>query len=57
MKSYSPERTPTIVTCRKYTNFDKDKFINEISFDLLKHNLQELILEAFISMFKIVFEK
>ena len=45
------------ITYRKYTNFDKDKFIDEISFNLPKHNLQELTLEAFISMFKIVFEK
>ena len=51
MKSYSPKRTPTIVTYRKYTNFDKAKFIDEISFNLPKHNLQELNLEAFITMF------
>ena len=57
MKSYSPKRTPNIVTCRKYTNFDKDKFIDEISVDLARHNLQELTLEARISMFEIVFEK
>ena len=57
MKSYSPKRTPNIITYRKYTNFDKEKFIDEISFNLPKHNLQELTLEAFISMFKIVFEK
>ena len=57
MKSYSPQRTPNIVTYRKYTNFNKGKFIDEISFNLTKHNLQELTLEAFISMFKTVFEK
>ena len=57
MKSYSPQRTPNIVTYRKHTNFDKDKFIDEISFNLTKHNLQQLTLEAFISMFKTVFEK
>ena len=57
MKSYLPKRTPNIMIYRKYTNFDKDKFIDEISFNLPKHNLQELSLEAFISMFKIVFEK
>ena len=57
VKSYSPKRTPNIITYRKYTNFDKEKFIDEISFNLPKHNLQELTLEAFISMFKIVFEK
>ena len=57
MKSYSPKRTLNIITHRKYTNFDKEKFIDEISFNLPKHNLQELTLEAFISMFKIVFEK
>ena len=57
MKSYSPKRTPNIVTYRKYTNFDKDKFIDEISIDLARHNLQELTLEARISMFEIVFEK
>ena len=38
-------------THRKYTNFDKDKFIDEISFNLPKHNLQEL------TLFNIVFEK
>ena len=42
MKSHSPKRTPNIVTYRKYTNFDKDKFIDEISFNLPKHNLQEI---------------
>ena len=52
MKSYSPKRTLNIITHRKYTNFDKEKFIDEISFNLPKHNLQELTLEAFISMFK-----
>ena len=57
MNSYSPKRTPNRVTYRKYTNFDKNKFIDKISFNLPKHNLQELPLEAFISMFKIVFEK
>ena len=57
MKSYSPQRTPNIVTYRKYTNFNKGKFIDEISFNLTKHNLQELTLEAFISMLKTVFEK
>ena len=41
----------------KYTNFDKEKCIDKISFNSPKHDLQELILEAFISMFKIVFEK
>ena len=57
MKSYSPKQTPIIVTYRKYTNFGKNKFIDEISFNLTKHNLQELILEALISMFKTAFEK
>ena len=57
MKSYSPKRTLNVVTYRKYTNFDKDKFIDEISFNLPKHNMQELTLEAFISMFRIVFKK
>ena len=53
MKSYSPKRTPDIVIYTKYTNFDKDKFIDEISFNLQNHNLQELTLEDFINMFKI----
>ena len=44
-------------TNRKYSNFDKDKFINEISFNLPKQSLQELTLEAFPSMFKTVCEK
>ena len=57
MKSYSPKRIPNIVTYKECTNFDKDKFIDEISFNLTKQNLQELTLEAFISMFKSVFEK
>ena len=58
MKSYSPKLTPNIIlTYRKYTNFDKEKFIDGISFDLPKHNLQELTLEAFINMFKILFER
>ena len=57
MKSYSPERAPNLVTYRKYTNFDKEKFIDEISFNLPKHILQELTLETFINMFKTVFEK
>ena len=57
IKSYSPKRTPDIVPYRKYTNFDMDKFIEEISFNLAKHNLLELTLEAFISMFNTVFEK
>ena len=47
MKSYSPRRTPY----RKYTDFEKGKFIDEISFNLRKHNLQESTL---ISMFKTV---
>ena len=34
MKSYSHKRTPHLVTYSKYTNFDKDKIIDEISFDL-----------------------
>ena len=55
MKSYSPKQTPKIVTFIKYINFDKEKFIDEISFNLAKHNLQELTLEAFISMFKTAF--
>ena len=57
MKSYSPKRIPNIVTYKECTNFDKDKFIDEISFNLTKHNLEELTFEAFISMFKTVFEK
>ena len=57
MKSYSPKRIPNIVTYKECTNFGKDKFIDEISFNLTKQNLQELTLEAFISMFKSVFEK
>ena len=57
IKLYSPKPTPNIVAYRKYTNFDKDKFIEEISFNLQKHNFQELSLEAFISMFKIISEK
>ena len=57
MKSYSPERAPNLVTYRKYTNFDKEKFIDEIYFNLPKHILQELTLETFINMFKTVFEK
>ena len=57
MKSFSPKRTPNIVTYRKYPNFDKDKFIDEISFNLPKYKLQGLTLEAFIIMLKIVFEK
>ena len=55
--SYSPKRTPNIFTYRKYTNFDKDKFIDEISFNIPKHNLQELTPNPFIRLFKIVFEK
>ena len=47
MKSYSPKRTPNIVTYRKFINFDRGKFIDEISFNLQrKHILQELTLEA-----------
>ena len=57
MKSYSAKQTPNIVNYREYTHFDKDKFIDEISFNLAKHNLQELTFEAFISMFKAAFEK
>ena len=57
IKLYSPKLTPKIVAYRKYANFDKDKFIEEISFNLQKHNFQELSLEAFISMFKIISEK
>ena len=57
IKSYSPKRTPNIVTYRKYTNFDKGKFIDEISFNLRKQNLQKLALEAFISIFNTVFKK
>ena len=57
MKSYSPMRTPNLATYRKYTNFDKDKFLDEMSFSLPKHNLQDLALKAFIRMFKFIFEK
>ena len=57
MKSHSPKRTPNIVTYRKVSNFDKAKFIDEISFNLTKHNLHELTLQASISMFKTVFEE
>ena len=57
MKSYLPNRTTNTVTYRKYTNFEKGKFIAEISFNLPKHKLQELTLEVFIRMFRIVFEK
>ena len=57
MKSYSAKQTPNIVNYREYTHFDKEKFIDEISFNLTKHNLQELTFEAFISMFKTAFEK
>ena len=57
MKSYSPMRTPNLATYRKYTNFDKDKFLDEMSFNLPKHNLQDLALKAFIRMFKFIFEK
>ena len=46
-----------VVIYRKDTKFDKYKFIDEISFNLPKHKLQELALEAFISMFKTAFEK
>ena len=53
MKSYSPKRTPNIITYRKYTNFDKEKFIDEISFNLPKHNLQELTLESSISILRL----
>ena len=56
-KSYSPKQTPNIITYREYTHFDKDKFIDEISFNLTKHNLQELTLESFRTMFKTAFEK
>ena len=42
IKSYSPKRTPNIVTYRKYTNFDKGKFIDKISFNLRKQNLQKI---------------
>ena len=45
-----------IVTHWKYTNSAKNNFINEISFNLPRI-YQELTLEDFISMFKIVFEK
>ena len=34
MKSYSPKPTPNIVTYINYTNFEKNKFIDEISFNL-----------------------
>ena len=44
MKLYSPKPTPNLVTYRKYNNFDKGKFINEISLNLQKHNLQKLII-------------
>ena len=65
IKSSSRKQTPniysltfiSIFTYGKYTNFDKDKFIDEISFNLPKHNLRELTAEAFIGMFRIVFEK
>ena len=60
MKSYSYKRAPNIVAYRKYANidkFDKGKFIDEISFNSKRHNLQDLTLEAFISKFKSVFEK
>ena len=56
MKSYSAKQSPNIVNYREYTHFDKDKFIDEISFNLTKHNLQELTFEAFISMLT-AFEK
>ena len=32
MKSYSPKRTPNIVTYRKFTNFDTGKFFDKISY-------------------------
>ena len=57
MESYSYKRAPNIVNYRKYTNFDKGKFIDEISFNSRRHNLQDLTFEAFISKFKSVFEK
>ena len=57
MKSYSPMRTPNLATYRKYTNFDKDKFLDEMSFNLQKHNLLDIALKAFIRMFKFIFEK
>ena len=57
MKSYSPKQTPNKITYRKYSNFDKENFIDEIYFNLSKHNLQELTLKAFTNMFKIVLEK
>ena len=38
MKSHSPKRTPDIITYRQYTNFDKEKLIDETFFDLPKHN-------------------
>ena len=40
------------MTYRKYSNFDKKKFIEEISFNLQKRSLQELTVEVFISMIK-----
>ena len=49
MKSYSPKRTPNIINNRKYTYFGKDKLMNFywwIFFNLPKHNLQQLTLEA-----------
>ena len=36
MKSHSPKQTPIIVTYRKSTNSDKDKFIDEIFFEFTK---------------------
>ena len=40
------------MTYRKYSNFDKKKFIEEIYFNLQMHSLQELTVEVFISMIK-----
>ena len=57
MKSYSYKRAPNIVTYRKYINFEKGKFIDEISLNSRRYNLQDLTFEAFISKFKSVFEK
>ena len=42
---------------QRKTDFDKEKFIDKISLSLQKHNLQELTLEAFLSMYKIILEK
>ena len=57
MIPHSPKQTPNIVTYRKYNNFDKGKFIDEMSLNLQNSNLQKLTLRAFLSMLKIIFEK